>query len=712
MTQRASSEAIKAESDNPLLVCMLPARNAEADLPGYLENVSAFCDAVVALDDGSTDGTCDILAAHPLVRIVLRNPPREGFQEWNDATNRNRLLEATEALDPQWLIALDADERVDERDAASLREFLQTDALPGFVYGFRHVPMCEDGVHFLPRYLWYYRLFAAMPGQRLPSHKLHFVPVPTTIPRERWIKTTLRIQHLGELAPARRLARFGKYLEADPEQAYEMDYSRILADVPDASLRRWRPRPASMPVLLSSAGDLTGGEFDLAPDMEPVMSVIVLAPGVETNDVDRAVANVVSQEAQEPFEVILVVERGSAVAQRVGEAFPSVTMVEVRPGALPGEARNAGLDIARGKIVVFQGPDTLLLPGNLAARIEAHRRGFAMVTGTVHNETKTPVGWAAYLLEHDDSLPGLPALELERAPTRCSYGRLPLFEVGDFRDVHGVDVEEEANRALTGRTYYTARAPEAEQMRRMARGSVPHYLWDRFERGRAKGRLLVDRHRSTGRLLTWKLVRDLTLEAVPLRLMEIEANALAAGGEPRAAYQRYRGLVALGLLATLGGTWFEVLRPEPGKLEILAGRPVVTALVSWRFGRERELRLVRVVQRSGNVIANPVGQGSDTALWGSLADGPRRERGTSRVPATSTMGLAIEAGQLEYISVDTPDAVPLRDRTRRVPASGVAGAIVTTITVARALSRGRIRSTMSTLQTARVLLRIRRMEGQ
>ena len=49
------------------IVSLLPARNASADLTAHLESVGHFADAVVALDDGSTDDTRERLAAHPLV---------------------------------------------------------------------------------------------------------------------------------------------------------------------------------------------------------------------------------------------------------------------------------------------------------------------------------------------------------------------------------------------------------------------------------------------------------------------------------------------------------------------------------------------------------------------------------------------------------------------------------------------------------------------
>src|SRR5215207_4109597 len=101
------------------LVCLLPVRNGEADLPGYLEAVEGLADAVVALDDGSTDGTRQILERHPLVKRVLVNPPRADYVGWDDAANRNRLLEAAADLAPDWILSLDADERIPPDDAAA-----------------------------------------------------------------------------------------------------------------------------------------------------------------------------------------------------------------------------------------------------------------------------------------------------------------------------------------------------------------------------------------------------------------------------------------------------------------------------------------------------------------------------------------------------------------------------------------------------------------
>ena len=207
------------------LVCLLPVRNGAADLPGHLASIASVCDAVVALDDGSTDDTREILEAHPSVRVLLTNPPRETFAGWHDGSNRARLLEAACEVDPDWIISIDADERIPEADGRALREFLMSDALPGIAYGFQHVRMWGDAYD--PDCTWVYRLFAYDKTLTFPKDRLHFPPVPVEITRERWIRTTLRIQHLGAVDEEQLRRRHQKYAQADPGREYTNDHGGL-----------------------------------------------------------------------------------------------------------------------------------------------------------------------------------------------------------------------------------------------------------------------------------------------------------------------------------------------------------------------------------------------------------------------------------------------------------------------------------------------------
>jgi glycosyltransferase involved in cell wall biosynthesis len=211
------------------MIAALPVRNAENDLPGYFKSVSRFADGVVALDDGSTDGTSQILRRENLVLEVLRNPRRESYIGWNDSENRSRLLDLCGRHKADWIFFLDADEVLDDSDARALRQFVETEALPDVAYGVQMHRMIDDMEHFDKSSLWNYRFFMYQAGQQLPTSRiLHFEPIPTAIPRDRWVRTKFRIKHRSGLTEAKRRARYEKYLLVDPERVWQSSYENLL----------------------------------------------------------------------------------------------------------------------------------------------------------------------------------------------------------------------------------------------------------------------------------------------------------------------------------------------------------------------------------------------------------------------------------------------------------------------------------------------------
>lgn len=538
-------------SSRPTLVCLLPARNCEADLPGYLESVGGFADAVVALDDGSTDRTGEILAGDPLVKVMLSNPRREGYAGWDDSGNRSRLLAAAADLHPRWILSLDADERIDADDAKALREFVERDALPGFAYGFRVFRMIGDLDHYDRSDLWVYRLFAHVPGHAFSDKRLHFVPVPTSIPRAQWLRTTIRIQHTSSLTDERRRARFDKYQEADPRRDFQQDYDHLLDEA--GPLLRWERRPAGLPVLERPAlrvGMVSPGPEGIALD-GPVLSAIVIAHQDEAR-IEQAVGAVVAQECEDPYEVIVVASGTDRTAEIVRERFPSVRVIVLPGHALPGRARNAGLAVARGEFISFPGSHVELPRGSLAARIRAHELGYSMVTGSTLNGTKTASGWAAYFLDHSGSLPGRPSGPLTSPPGSCSYARWALVEVGGFPEDMRAGEDTVVNSALWRSGHRAYRAGDVHLVHHNPCQNPLRLIRHHFIRGRAMGRMLRGRS-------PWTLVRWF-VGYVPTRLRRTSANVRRWGGPLRSTYYRVVPLVLLGTVAAFVGTWFEIVR--------------------------------------------------------------------------------------------------------------------------------------------------------
>ncbi|MGH9918725.1 MAG: glycosyltransferase family 2 protein, partial [Nitrososphaerales archaeon] len=332
-----------------------------------------FADTVIALDDGSTDDTASILASSDLVSVLLSNPRRETYRGWDDSANRNRLLAATATIRPHWIMQLDADERLDVTEALALRHFVERTAERGFGYSFRIIRMIDDCRHWDLGETWVARLFAFEPGQSFQTQRLHGRQVPTSIPPRRTFRTTLRIQHLAGLTRTHREARFRKYMEADPYSGYHQNYKTLLEE-PNV-VHEWAPRPPGLPIVFNGCGE----RLEITP---PGMTTVVIA----RDDADTIAGSLQALEDEGhgiDLEIVVVVSGSAPTAAAARCALPYADVVELEEPVLPGEARNIGLARAKGSVVSFPGSHVLVRRGSLAIRLAAHRRGYAMVTGTI-----------------------------------------------------------------------------------------------------------------------------------------------------------------------------------------------------------------------------------------------------------------------------------------------------------------------------------------
>ncbi len=94
------------------VVAMLPVRN-EADrwLKSVLEQLSQIADAIVVYDDASDDGTSDLCRQYPKVHSYRGDVPWFGQ---NESELRRHLWDLAVLHEPEWLLALDADELLED----------------------------------------------------------------------------------------------------------------------------------------------------------------------------------------------------------------------------------------------------------------------------------------------------------------------------------------------------------------------------------------------------------------------------------------------------------------------------------------------------------------------------------------------------------------------------------------------------------------------
>jgi glycosyltransferase involved in cell wall biosynthesis len=217
------------------LAVLLQARDEERYLPGWLENVS-FADGIIALDDGSTDRTAELLSAHPKLVELIGNEPGH---PWDERANQNALVRAALAHGAEWVLALDADERLETNFADEAHEVLDAADREGVkVFSFSLRELWDAPDQYRVDGIWgtkaQYRLFRLDPGhRRFDPRPLHRSWMPLELLAE--VRTAARnvgrnIYHLRMIRPEDREARVARYERLDPDHVHQPQGYRYLID--------------------------------------------------------------------------------------------------------------------------------------------------------------------------------------------------------------------------------------------------------------------------------------------------------------------------------------------------------------------------------------------------------------------------------------------------------------------------------------------------
>jgi len=195
-------------------------------LPGYFANVSPHVDGIIALDDRSTDGSGEFVAGQPNVLELVRVSSEER-QQWDERTNHRVLVQTAWRHQPDWLIAVDADERLERNfRRRALREIRRAERRGYAAYQVVLRELWNRPDAYRVDNIWgnkgVARFFKARCDHEFDSQPLHGQWAPlNSMHRGTFPEADLIIYHLRMILERDRRARQARYQHLDPDRRWQ-----------------------------------------------------------------------------------------------------------------------------------------------------------------------------------------------------------------------------------------------------------------------------------------------------------------------------------------------------------------------------------------------------------------------------------------------------------------------------------------------------------
>lgn len=223
------------------IVGMMRVRDEIRWIESSIRSIQSLCSTVYVLDDGSQDGTYELLEKMDNV-VVFRSP----YHDLNEARDKDFLLrtiieENDHYGQPDWIIAIDGDEELEAAGESKVRHFLSRhgheNTVSAFGFHVRYLWDTADNIRVDGVYENFYRpsmfRLAGEPISRLHynqtdgKHNLHCSNFPQGL-RGGILNVGVRLKHYGYMFEADRKRKYEYYNRIDPGNITEDEYKHIL----------------------------------------------------------------------------------------------------------------------------------------------------------------------------------------------------------------------------------------------------------------------------------------------------------------------------------------------------------------------------------------------------------------------------------------------------------------------------------------------------
>jgi len=195
-------------------------------LPEFFTNVLPHVDGIIGLNDGSFDGSAEYFLAQPKVLELIHHPIRNPHV-WDEPSNRQALIEACHQYRPEWILALDVDERLEINFREKVERSIRVASFLGrSVISFRLLELWDNENNYRIDGIWGSkrrdRLFRWIPSHQIKNVAFHgsWLSVEHHLNRSPF-RSNHRIYHLGTMTETARIERIAKYRRLDPNNEFQ-----------------------------------------------------------------------------------------------------------------------------------------------------------------------------------------------------------------------------------------------------------------------------------------------------------------------------------------------------------------------------------------------------------------------------------------------------------------------------------------------------------
>jgi hypothetical protein len=257
------------------MLALIPFRDEMRFLPGFFQNVAPQVDGVVALDDQSSDESAAFAARQSCVVELLHNRPgSQGDNE--DGLLRRKLIQAAWKHDADWLLGIDADERLEDGFRQRAEKAIRRADIEGHRAYWLHLLELWEPERYRVDGIWGTKrrasLFRSSEDHQFHPRRIHTHWASLPQPDGSWPAADVRIYHLRMIDPTDRLVRVERYRRLDPNRVWQPIGYDYMLDEEGLELRDIEPGrgytpplpPAAIrrsPTLKAHAGDQQESAF-------------------------------------------------------------------------------------------------------------------------------------------------------------------------------------------------------------------------------------------------------------------------------------------------------------------------------------------------------------------------------------------------------------------------------------------------------------------